>query len=469
MIATYTNAKHNNKSATLQVQRNKMKIFLLTVLAACIYLATGPTDAGLAEQEGHYFEQRPRLGHFKEVPFIDLYKHYAAAFKQPLFPETPQENNIFYLPSGDECMVFFRKFRIDRYVLSDIDELIVLDACLGYLYESTYHESDSEASENVRSSLEGFITDSKLRELYDGTKINELSAEAKECVGNLLLQAVQAKAQFSQVVCNNEWLNLFNEFAECQRKDVPSDFRQFDAYGVIIYDLVKSRANECFHNEINALNIAIRTKYVNNPFERVENILKSPFSSIRSQAKTRIWPKKITELLSAFQGTTKEINLREINGIIRGVGEDHPNFKQRLLNNMAKYADYVIAPKLNSKSTRRDPTGEARYKHLVDKLCNFFRQSDTQGFYDYSTPFVRMVKMLHYPEIFDISQDYFTERVLRHSFESGPLYLSVSSCNILTFTEAAFERKPQNGKLHYKVAFKPDLTDMVQWPDAGFY
>lgn len=446
-----------------------MKAIVPIAVIVCLELVTELSGTRLAEKEGYYYEQRRRLGHFKELPFTDLYKSWAAVFKVPNFPDTPQDNYRFYSPAGDECMTFFREFRINDYTLGDIEELVVLDACLGYLYESEHKESDSEKSVDLQESLDGFIQDEKLRQLYDNTKIDEGTPESKECLGNLLLNSIQAKSQFSGVVCNDDWLELFNRFAECQRKDVPSEFRNDDSYGVILYELVKRRGKECFHNEIHSLNNAVRSKYIKNFFEMYENRVRSPFSSLRSQAKSRIWPKKITELLAAFQGTRKEINLTEINGIIRGIKEEHPNFKQRLLNNMARYADYVIAPKNKDKRNAGDPTGERRYKALIDRLCNFFRQADHSKYYDFATPFVRMVKMLEYPEIFEINEEYFTKKVLRHSYETAPLYLSVSSCNILTFTEAAFEKKPQNGPLNYKVAFKADTTGMVKWPDAGFY
>lgn len=446
-----------------------MKLIILAAVVASLYLAIESASGNLMEKEGYYYEARPRLGHFKVVPFIDLYKSWAAVFKLPNFPDLPQDNYRFYSPSGEECMTFFRDFRINEYTLRDIEELVVLDACLGYLYESKFKEEDSEKSKDLQDNLQGFIDDEKLKAIYDKTNIDKGTPESMECLGNLFLNAIQAKSQFTGVVCNKEWLELFNRFAECQRHSVPREFRDTDSYGTILYELVRRRAKDCFHNEIHALNVAVRSKYVKNLFELTENSFKARFSLIRGQAKTRMWPKKITTLLAAFQGTTKEINLREITGIIRGIKENHTNFKQRLLDNMARYADYAVAPKLKDKRNPADPTGEKRYKALIDKLCNFFRQGDTTNFYDFSTSFVRMVKMLEYPEIFDISEDYFTGKVLRHSQETAPLYLSVSSCNILTFTEAAFDRQPQNGPLHYKVAFRPDITDMVKWPDAGFY
>lgn len=446
-----------------------MRAFILISVIVCLELANELSADKLAEKEGYYYEQRRRLGHFKDVPFIDLYKSWAAVFKLPNFPDLPQDNYRFYSPAGDECMTFLRTFRINEYTLRDIEELVVLDACLGYLYESEYKDSDSEKSVDLQESLNGFLEDEKLKQLYDNTRIDQGTPESKECLGNLLLNSIQAKSQFPGIVCNNDWLELFNRFAECQRKDVPPEFRDEDSYGVILYELVKRRGLECFNNEIHALNSAVRSKYIKSMFETHGNSLRSRFSPIRSQAKARIWPKKITELLAAFQGTTKEINLTEINGIIRGVKEDNRNFKQRLLNNMATYAVRTIAPKNKDKRNHDDPTGERRYKDLIDRLCNFFRIPDHHKSDDFSTPFVRMVRMLEYPEIFEIDEDYFTKKVLRHGYETAPLYLSVSSCNILAFTEAVFETKPQNGPLVYKVAFKADTSSMVKWPDAGFY
>lgn len=436
-------------------------------LLACVGAAQGYEH--LKEREGHYLDLRPRLGHFKEAPFIDLYKTYAAAFVAPLHPDRPDEDYRNYLPSGDECMVFLRAFRFDKYVLKDLDDMIVLDACLGYLYESTYHEKDTQESAQIRDNLKGFKDDATLKSLYEQTTINSLADDGKECIGNLLLDAVRAKKQYSDKGCNNHWLGLFNRFAECQRRHVPSEWRTSDIYGTTLYDLVKARAKECFNFEIYAINRAVREDYANNPFTRVTNVFTAKFNKFRRQAGERYWPKEVIELLRAVQGTNKEINSREVSNIVRGVAENHPEFKDRLLRNMAKHADARINPALNSKATAADPHGDKRYRAMVDGMCNFFRQSDYDGFYDFATPFVRMVKMLEFPEIFDISEKYMITQVLLQSFETSCIYLSVSSCNILTFTEAQFEKSPANHALHYQVKFLPDTSAMIQWPNAGFY
>lgn len=201
--------------------------------------------------------------------------------------------------------------------------------------------------------------------------------------------------------------------------------------------------------------------------QRVETNLGSLVSSLTRQRKARMWPKQITEVLRAVQGTNKEVNLRTVNEIIRGVGQKAPQIIDRLTSNLAKYADEKVS--LSKDQLARDPSGVFGYDALLDKMCNFFRTSDNEKYYDFTTPFVRMVRMLKYEEVFGITQTDFVTKVLTQSYETAPLYLSVSSCNLLSFTEGAFNQLPQNSPKHYVVKFKKDTSDMVQWPDAGFY
>lgn len=447
-----------------------MKLFLAT-LVLCAYLAASVEAGKTKDAPGHFNDIRKRLGHMKDDKlFLDLYKTYAAAFVLPEHKDRGNDDYRNYLPSGDECMVWFRKFRLDEYILRDLDEFVVLDACLGYLYESGHHEEDLKESVTLRENLQSWIDDPKLREMYEGTKIDSLSNDSKKCVARMLLSSIEAKRQFKDVVCNHHWINLFNTFAACQGEMLP--MKDSDSYLKMLYELVHRRGNECFSWEIYTLNKAIREEYINNPFSVAVNKV-SYWSEARKQQGQRYYPTRLAEILRAVQGTDGQINIREVANIVRGVGLDDIDFKQRLLRNMAKYADETIKP--NSFHLHRankgadDPTGIQRYDRLVDNMCNLFRATDSKNFYDFVSPFVRMVTMLKYPEIFSISRTDFIEKVLAHSFETGALYLTVSSCNILSVTEGQFIRQPQNKELHYKVDFKKNTSDMVRWPDVGYY
>lgn len=449
-----------------------MKFFLASVVAL-VYIASVSADSDIARgtPEGHQSDLRKRLGHFKDDrTFLDLYKVYATAFVLPNHPGRDNDDYRNYLPSGDECMVFFRKFRIDDYVLRDLDDFVVLDACLGYLFESTYHEVDMAQSSTLRDNLDDYKNDQTLINLYQGTKIEQMEQGSKRCVANLLVNAIQAKKQWPDKVCNNHWIDLFNRFAACQSPMLAD--KDNDSYLKILYELVRARANECFDNEINALNVATYKEYANNPFSIMVNKV-SYWDTLRKQQGTRYYPTKLATILKAIQGTTSQINIREVANIVRGIGLREEVFKNRLLNNMAKFADATINPGgfhiHKSSKGKDDPTGVQRYDAMVDDMCNFFRPSNSENFYDFVTPFVRMVTMLKYPEIFGISKDDFVRKVLTEGFETAALYLAVSGCNILTFTEGQFIRQPQHKSPSYKVVFKQKLDKMVQWPDVGYY
>lgn len=443
--------------------------FALACLIAGLALAVVANADNIRDRAGYYFEQRPRLGHFAEKPFIDLYKNYAAAFVKPNHRERSNDDFRNFLPSADDCVNFFRKFRIDEYKVKDLDQFVVLDACLGYVHTDAYHEKDKQESKQVEENLDNLIADEKLSAIYKGSNINALPEPAKECIGDLLLNSILAKAQYKDTTCNNHWIQVFVQFAECH-KEIPEESRTSDTYVQEVYDLVRRRANECFNHEIGAINRAIRGDYANNPFRRMHNSLLSQLRNpLKKQTKERMYPAPIVKLLSTVQGTKKEINLREVHNIIRGVILEEPNFVNRLLDNLATRATSDIKPKRDTKLFREDPEGSRTYQRYIDNMCAYFRSSDRENEYDYATPIIRMARLLSYPEVFGISKEEFVKDLLVHSYESGALYLSVSACNVLTFTEAVYESRPQNSPLNFKVAFKPDTTQMVRWPDAGFY
>lgn len=442
--------------------------FALACLIAGLALAAVAHASNIQDLEGYYYQHRKRVGHFAEQPFIDLYKNFAAAFEKPKYPNRPNDDFRNYMPSADDCVNFFRDFRINEYKVNDLEKFVVLDACLGYVFSSTYHEQDKQQSKQVEDNLDNLIADEKLSALYKGTNVNALPEKAKTCIGDLLLNSILARKQYKDTTCNNHWIQVFVQFAECH-KEIPAESRTEDTYVQEIYDLVRSRANQCFKHEISAINEAVRKDYANNPFYRAHSNLMSGLNPLKKQSSARMYPKPIVELLSVVQGTKTEINLRETHNIIRGIMQGEDTFVQRFLNNLGKRATEDRKPKKNSKEVKEDPSGSKTYERYVDRLCAYFRSSDREKYYDYATPIVRMIRLLTYPEVFGISNEEFINNLLVHSYESGALYLSVSACNVLTFTEAVYDQQPQNKALKFKVAFKKDTSKMVRWPDAGFY
>lgn len=456
--------------------------FLLAVVVAALYLAC--VEAGIMDKPGYWYQHRERLGYFKDAPFTDLYKSYAAAFIYPVItPKRDADDFRNVLPSGDECMVFLKKFQIDDYKLRDVEEFVVLDACLGYLYQSTYHDLDRSASDQVAKNLDAFIGDQRLKALYEGTKMNEYEEDAKECVADLMWNTIRVKAQYPEVSCNNHYLQVYIEFAECHSY-IPGEAKEKDSYFTMIYNLLKERAQMCFNNEILKMNEAVRYKYKNNPWRVTEHF---DWRSLVQQKKERMWPGAISRLLLAINGPTKEISLREAHQTFKGISDYYSKvpttaeekaaldrspagtIRTKFLLSVGEYADSYIKPKKDSRSHRKDPSGTGRFNGMVDKLCEFFRSSSHEGYYDYATPIFRMLGIVRYPEVFGVSEEYFKDKVLISSHESGAIYISVSMCHILTFVDAAFRNDYNNGPLHYKAVFKPDVSKMIRWPNAGYY
>lgn len=440
-----------------------MKIALLSLLgtvwlASCV--SAGYTH--LADRDGYYFEDRPRLGHFGQEPWVYLYEAYAAAFVKPLYPDLARDNYLNFVPEGHRCENYLRQFVNNEYKVKGVEEFVLLDACLGYAFESTYQEQDGTVE-----AMKTFTGDETLKSLYENTKVREVSKEAQECIGGLLFTGIQIKKQYPDVVCNVHMLESFVNFAECAGSLTP-DLREGDSYVKYIMTMVRERGQECFNTEITQINEAVREEY-RKPVQRLVNKFSSPFDSIRKQAHERIWDDSIKTLLRAVQGTRKEINLRQVANIIRGIaigGDIGEAYEQRFLKNMATYAKYIYD---HSKDVPNDPDGSGRYLALIDGMCRKFRTQDTEHYYDFFTPFYMMIRMTRHEDVFGITEDEFVKNVLTHAHESAPTYLSVSACNILTFTKGQFTFSRQNKPNGYEVFWVPNRSEMIKWPVSRYY
>lgn len=439
----------------------KIVAYFGLLAVACQLAAAGPYD-----QEPKQNNLLPRLGHFKYRPYIDLYKSYAAAFVLPLHSDRPKDDYRNYMPSGAECMVFLNHFRINNYQLEGLDKLVLLDGCLGYLFAGNERqiEEDKKSSEKVKTMREQFCEDQKLRDMYDGAKVNELGEDAKHCVADLLFNSILAKRDYPDVACNNHIIQLYIQFAECQNGTISEEEKSSGTYLKTIYSMVKENARLCLIHEADHIQNAVRTLYARGMKHEVYSLLGKLGSRLYKQASKRMWPMSMVRLLAAAQNTTTEVNQREIHGIVRGIVKEDQTYKKRFLANMAQYADQEAI------RIKTDPTGQLAYERLVDRLCRKFRSADHESLYDFATPYIRLVQMLNHKDVFGIEEQDMVDKLLRLATDPGAIYLSVQLCNILTYTEGAYKvGGPPRIKKHYEVRFKGDTTGMVVWPDLGYY
>lgn len=443
--------------------------FAIFALAVCVGMSVF-VEPSVYDKPGHAHDLRMRLGHFKEQPFTDLYHQYAAAFVYPKhMHERPMDDYRNYMPSGEECELYLKAFRINKYQMNDLEDFVILDACLGYLFDSDDHSQDSETKDEVKQVLSKIKEDDTvLKELYQ-SKINELDGAATNCVADLLLSNILAKKQFPDVQCNNHILQMYIQFAECE-KETNLRAQGDDPYIKLMIEIVNKRASFCFDTEINLMNNAVREAFAKNTYDRTSNRLRKFFGKgLATQSLKRMWPQELTTLLAAVQRPKKQVNIRLVHQYIKGVYDKDEKLTSVFLDNIAKFAQSRIKPGANKKFDRMDPYGSLRYTDLIDKICAFFRSSDSESQYDFATPFIRMNELLRHSDLFkNITLERFRNAIItKNARESSPLYLGASACNILTFTEGSLPQ--DNTKKQYKVAFVPDTSRMVRWPDAGFY
>jgi len=445
---------------------NKILAFCSILVA---FVASTVGGERIRNLEGHAIEMRPLTGHLMDRPFANLYRSYAEAFIRSKDPTLAADDHRSWAPSADECINFLRVYKTSDRNIENIEDLVILDACLGYLYHEQsqeFHEVDKERSKLAENDLDSMIADEDLKMMYSGTQIATLPEPAKECVANLLISSIMMRKQFPEVRCNNNWIQLFLQFADCH-KEIPQNLRGADSYIDVVYKNIREETHRCFDLEIRTLNEAVRSDFERSYASRAGIAVGSLFSSRLKQQSERMWTSTMTNLMGIIQGTKRAVNLREVHNILRGFYKDDPVFTRRLLTNMGLYADSKVKPKSKDLKTK-DPTGRMRYRQVVDDLCNPFRSSDRSSV-DYSKSLVRLVQLLEHPDVFDLSFGVFMRNILERARETSPLYLCVSACNVLSFTEGEIQIPHHNGHPSYKVTMMRDLTNLVRWPDAGYY
>jgi len=440
------------------------KYAVLAVIAvSCLALAQAENRF---EKPGYKLNYSPRLGHFAERPFVNLYKNYAFAFNREKSEKGDLDDLENFRPTAADCLLFFTEFKAGNYELKDLEFMVPLDACLGYIYDTDF-ENDKDVDAETIKHLKAIKKMEYYENLYK-TRIEELSPADKTCVGDLLLKSIQAKVQFPDTDCNNHYLQLYIQFAECQNTTAHPESELFslkddDNYVKMVYDLVKSRTKECYAEEIDHLNMQMRDdKY------HEWSTYKIWKSTAEKQAKRRNWSKPVYELLLAVENKTldHEISVRDAGQITFAFGRGDEIYQNKLLEHIAYYATKKIKPRKTNKSHKKthpafgDAKGESRYVRAIDKLCKTFRSSDREQEYDFATSLIRVVQLLEYPSVLGITEDEFLQTMLVESEENGALYVCVSACNILSFTFGTLDET----KLNYIVTMKPDTSGLPAWP-----
>lgn len=434
----------------------------------------GRSHKTIYEKEAYKYQMRERLGHFRLPPFVEVYKHYSFAFNKDKYPKGDVDDYRNFLVTADQCRVFFAKFVARKFTLPNLEQMVVLDGCLGYVMdEKEFFTNDPESSDECKRQLATYRNMPKLQELYK-SDIDSLGAAERTCIADLLFSSITARLQYPKVKCNNHMLQMYIQFAECQSDLVELHKRkQTDPYVKLVYDLVKEIVQGCFAAEIKHLNNRMKfdsSKQLS--YKLMPGIISS---AAHNKGKDRNWSKPVVEVFLAIQGLKpkQEISLREATKLVSGVNREDELSYDRLLENVGKYATEKLKPRNNGDEELNDfgidnYQGEGKYTELIDNLCKHFRSTDRADKYDYALSLVRIVRLLKYEDVFGISEIQMIRDVVMYANESSAVYICVAACNLLTFTQGYLEEVSPTGQYQYKVTWKADLGRMIKWPQPSY-
>lgn len=453
-----------------------------------ISLIAGSVAGGL----GGFFEPRPKMGHLATTKSLtELYRVYFRLFIEPtmtakqLGQQSPLHDDDWrvYSPQNDQCVNFLKAFIVLGYKLINIEDFILMDACLGYLYdEHTYRWLDNQ-EEQAKLTINALARDNNLKKIYDGTLIDSTTdTDSLACLKSLLMNVMSLRIDDSNTNCNKQWLEQYNNYANCRGVLKPSP-KKSDTYIDLVSEIVKEMAVSCFYNEIEILKNEMEKWYQSEVGARLAKGVKATLgfaSEADKQTAKRHWPKKLMRVLQVVldKPVTSAIDLQYVRNMADGLRRHDVQMEQEFRRNLANYANKKITIKSDSFD---DPDGTKRYSELMAKLCKPFRspplatvsseknnEIQQQRAYDFNGIIYQLVTMLFFDDYFGLDDRIFISEIQVKNDTTWALYAADYMCRYIGLTVGRVNNKKEQSsqlKTSYDVEIAHNADVVMQlWP-----
>lgn len=454
--------------------------------------------SGNQELDNTYLHLRPRLGHFHKVDgYLKIYEHYFSNVVQKLDKslsniDTNDWRNV--RPTGELCVNYLLGFQVKSYKLNKPYELIALDSCLGWLYDTSAEKQFDLDRFNsaTKEELKMISEDKKLKEIYESTnfKDDKIPKELKEKMMDYLLKLLKIYADNPRNGCHSLWLESYNDFIEevylndCEVEDEVDkkcvyfgyENSQNDSYLNMIFEATKQASKNCYNVLQRQMAGLLDEAYkheasIYKKFKVSTNKLGKQFDSTTKLSRDMI---RILQLVTG-NDQDKPIKLADVSKDLLALKDNDESEIEKFTEAVSKYA----MQKVDMKDTSNDPEGRARFGKAMTKLCKpyidpkFFLaqtggstlweddEDSTKKPFEFYHLIYSLVRLTNHESIYGISKEKFEEDVMKNKWQS--LYLVTLACQMISTTWGQLDYETNRGE--YKVYLRPNAQVLIEdWP-----
>lgn len=447
------------------------------------------------DSDNTFFHMRPRSGYFHKIDgFLKIYEQYFSNVVQKL-DKSMQNLDVNdwrnVRPTGEMCVNYLLGFQVKSYKLSKPYELILLDSCLDWLYDtSSEKQFDLDKFNSVtRGELKMISEDRRLREIFESTnyKDNTVPKELTEKIMDYMTKLLKIYADNPRNGCHSLWLESYNDFVEdvylndCEDDKTCVHFgyehSENDSYLNLVYEATRQASKNCY----NVLQRQMAS-LMDEAYKHEASLYKKLITSASKTAKQTNSMKLSREMIRILQLVTgsepdKPIRLADVSKDLLALKDNDETEIEKFTNAISKYA----MQKVDLNDSSNDPEGRARFGKAMTKLCKpyidpkFFLaqtggstlwENDDEGSsnkksFEFYHLIYSLVRLTNHESIYGITKDKFEEDVFKNNWAS--LYLVTLACQMISTTWGQLDYETNQGE--YKVYLRPNAQVLIEdWP-----
>lgn len=478
-------------SCTLALE---LATLLIIVVPGSQSVFNGITSSAYVEKDPTFMRMRPRLGYFPEVSgYLKIYEEYVENVLKP------NDMKFEYLnindwrnvrPEGELCIDFLQGFQVNGHKLNKAYEIVLLDACIFWLYESS-EEKDFDVSRfnsATKKELKAIKKDAKFKEISESTmfKGDKLPQKLKNNIHEYLLRLMKIYNENPRNGCHSLWMEAYNDFiediylADCEDEDNCLFFElegaDKDSYLSLIVESTKDASKDCFNVMQTQMNGLMHKAYDDETMTGLYTKLKAATSKVARQSKSHGWSREMIRILQLITQTDVEtpIDLTKVVEVLHNLKNNDDEEVKRFTKSIADFA----MSKVNLKDTVNDPQGRIRFGKALTKLCRpyidpkeFLSRTggstlweDEPGMkkpFEFYHLIYSLIRITNHEAIFMVTKQKFEEDVLKNDWVA--LYLATFACQMISTTWGRLNYDTNEGK--YTVSLRPNARVLIEdWP-----
>lgn len=442
------------------------------MFAALVLLAV---IVGFDSSEGERDSARPRMGHLARIADNqgnDLFRLYFGMYFEKIIAKDYGKYKLdkndwrTYSPRSEECTKYLKSFIGSNYELINMQNFVLLDACLGYLYDDNEFKWSDQTSDAGKQTIEALINDENLRKIYSETQIETIDSNGASVLKSTFEMFFHLlNKDYYYITCDKSWISMLVKFAD-GRKYLGQHPEQ-DSYLRLLFSSVSRLGSKCFKQAAEKVSSDMqcnlrRAKMTSSGTNKIS----SNSEQQRQQLLADECPEKLMKVLQVVQGVqvNSVINLNRIQRLGVGLERADAQAKKRFLNNLSAYAN---GDNLESTTYNNNlPIRESSYDIMKNDLCKYYRSNNVIG----DDTWAELVKMLRHQDFFGRLDEVLFYRENGNKVTTNkraqrvrPVYMATFMCRYIDLTHANIDST--QGEPHYQIELASDASELMRdWP-----